>query len=264
MVSLCRLHSIDFLILAEAAIHDDELVSALNDGYSSDPQYHHLYTHTHYIKIYTTYLGSIEEIQLDSEQHPFGGRYTAFSLTFPLAKEVILICLHLPSKLYADKHSQFGNATYLAQQIKALEEEAEHKKTLVIGDFNMDPFEEGMIAANAFHAIMDENIAKADRGRTLPWSEKNECTYFYNPMWGLMGDTSKGPTGTYFKKMGGTIDYLWHTFDQVILRPELLDFFSKKDVQILKKAGKTRLLNEKNLIDTKISDHLPIMISLAL
>lgn len=267
LVTLCRLKSIDFLILAESVIPDEVLTEALNKSLPPGaPVYHTIPTNTRYIKVYSTYLGHIEDVQIDSfnQQLIFPDRYIALSIRFPLAKDVLLIAVHLPSKREADEPSQFANAIYLADRIKELEKAKGHEKTILLGDFNMDPFEGGMVAANALNAMMNRRHVRAKKGRTMPWSEPRGCPYFYNPMWGLLGDTSRGPTGTYFYGRGGTIRYMWHSFDQVLLRPELLPYFSPNDFEILDRAGAQPLLKSNGLINKRLSDHLPITISLSL
>lgn len=267
LVALCRLKNIDFLILAESIIPDEVLVEALNKGLSPHaPAYRAVPTNTRYIKVYSTYLGQIEDVQIDSanQQLIFPDRYIALSIRFPIAQDVLLLAVHLPSKREADEPSQYANAIYLSNRIKELEKATGHERTIVLGDFNMDPFESGMVAANALNALMDRHYVSTKRGRTMSWSEVKGCPYFYNPMWGLMGDTSHGPIGTYAYRRGGTIRYLWHTFDQIILRPELLPYFSPGDVQILDRAGPQPLLTDKGQINKRLSDHLPITISLSL
>lgn len=267
LVCLCHLKSIDFLLLAESTIPDDVLISALNQNPAPQAlKYHTVPTNTRYIKAYTTYQGPIQDVQIDSANNKliFPDRYVAFSIRFPIAGEILLFALHLPSKREEDTESQFANAIYLSDRIKELEAAQGHQKTLLIGDFNMDPFEGGMAAAHALNAIMDRKQARNKGGRTMSWSEPRGCTYFYNPMWGLMGDTSPGPTGTYFYGRGGTVHYFWHTFDQIILRPELLPYISPKEIEIVERAGPQPLLDAKGYIDKSFSDHLPITISLAL
>lgn len=54
-------------------------------------------------------------------------------------------------------------------------------------------------------------------------------------------------------------------FDQVLIRPALLDRFATQDVQILHTDGERSLLSSRGIPDTSIaSDHLPILFKLAL
>ena len=45
--------------------------------------------------------------------------------------------------------------------------EAEHKKVIIAGDFNADPFEEVMLKANYFHALPYADIVENKRERDV-------------------------------------------------------------------------------------------------
>lgn len=170
---------------------------------------------------------------------------------------MIIVAVHLPSKLYKSDWDQYSKSTRVAQQIQEVESEYEHQRTLVIGDFNMNPFEAGMISASGFHGIMTQEIAQK-RSRTVDGEEKH---YFYNPMWGRMGDYVDNISGTYYYNGGGECCYFWNTFDQVLLRPDLLKYFSHQNLHIISKIGDKSLI-KNNKIDSNFSDHLPIFIAL--
>jgi hypothetical protein len=80
-------------------------------------------------------------------------------------------------------------------------------------------------------------------------------------MWSRLGDESEGPTGTYYRAAAHIADYYWHTFDQVLLRPDLLPFYKKNNLKILTTINGTELLRSRGL-DRSISDHLPVLLTL--
>jgi hypothetical protein len=84
--------------------------------------------------------------------------------------------------------------------------------------------------------------------------------FFYNPMWGRYGDETHGPPGTYYRR-GGQISPFWHIFDQVLLRPSLLQYYSSNAVEIVGEIGGRSLLRDGR-INQSISDHLPIFLRL--
>jgi hypothetical protein len=174
----------------------------------------------------------------------------------PIGSSFLLVGLHLPSKLHFSDQEQLMHAIRVSRAIQDAEETVEHSRTLVIGDFNMNPFEPGLVAADSFHAVMDQKIAMKGC-RTVQGQEK---PFFYNPMWGLLGDASPSPPGTYYYN-GGYINYFWNTFDQVLLRPDLLVFFPQGGVQVISKVGTKGLLNENGL-PRSASDHLPVVVRL--
>ena len=65
---------------------------------------------------------------------------------------------------------------------------------MLVGDLNMNPFEDGLVKTTGLHSVMSKSKAKefsrVVQGRTYP--------FFYNPMWNLLGDETQGPPGTYY------------------------------------------------------------------
>jgi hypothetical protein len=122
----------------------------------------------------------------------------------------------------------------------------------------MDPYEAGMTIANGLHSIMDERIAR-NISRQVQGRRYN---MFYNPMWSRLGDQSDGPPGTYFYNSGQPVNHYWHTFDQVLIRPELSTAFNASGLQVVTKAGESKLLRESGRIDRRMSDHLPLLLRL--
>jgi hypothetical protein len=125
----------------------------------------------------------------------------------------------------------------------------------------MNPFEPGVAAADAFHGVMSRRIAQK-LVRTVKGEERR---FFYNPMWTRFGDHALGPPGTYYYPSSGQVTFFWNMFDQVLLRPELLDCFRDEDLEVLTRAGSTDLLTPSATPDTdSASDHLPLLFQLHL
>jgi hypothetical protein len=159
---------------------------------------------------------------------------------------------------FANKEDQYLRVRSVASQIAKAENDAGHKNTIIIGDLNMNPFEDAMVAADGFHAMMDTNIAMKET-RTV---RGQKFDFFYNPMWSRLGDNSPGPSGTYYYNAGGSaINYYWNTFDQVLIRPELIEFFDHNRLKILTEIGGQSLM-KKQAIDSDFSDHLPLIVTL--
>lgn len=174
----------------------------------------------------------------------------------PLGEEFLLVALHLSSKLRLESEEQSLLATRLPQMIGEAEKKVKHFRTIVMGDFNMDPFEAGLTSSETLHAVMDRRIAAREtrdvKGRTR--------RFFYNPMWNFLGDTPSRPPGTYFYNDSSPVAHFWHTFDQVLIRPDLLSDFKDENVLVLTSANGTPLLDAKGRPDTNTaSDHLPLL-----
>jgi len=186
------------------------------------------------------------------------GRTSFFHLQHPIGKDVLLAALHLPSKLHMQNQDQTLNCTRLIEKVKYFETKLGHKRTVVVGDFNINPFEHGLIAAECFHASLSRRVAQ----RETRVVQGNEYTFFYNPMWAHFGDREAGPPGTYFHNASSSTNIYWNMFDQVLIRPDLLDRFEDKSVQIITMIDETDLANQEGRPIK--SDHFPIVFALNL
>lgn len=141
------------------------------------------------------------------------------------------------------------------------EQKVKHSRTILVGDLNMNPFEDGVVSALGLHSVMTRKIAAKEK-RIV---QKSEYPYFYNPMWGLWGDGTDGPAGTYYESRAEHVCHFWNMFDQVLVRPSLFSAFSNKDLKILMHDGTDPLINKHELPDEKhASDHFPILFKLNL
>jgi hypothetical protein len=172
----------------------------------------------------------------------------------PLGSDFLLAALHLPSKLFLLDDDQALLAPRASQEIERAEHKFGHRRTVVIGDFNMNPFESGLVHSEGFHAVMARSIA-AKQGRTVRGVDRR---YFYNPMWSLLGDCSPGPPGTYYYSSSSPQAFFWNTFDQVLLRPALAAPFMPGDAMVIDSIGSRSLLTSAGTPNASISDHLPL------
>ncbi len=179
------------------------------------------------VKIYSRFLPSFFELVSDVGQISF------HNILLPVKKPLLLGAVHFGSKMYLSENDQALRCTILAQQIREAETRVGHSRTLLIGDFNMNPFEVGMVAANGLHAIMDREIAKKE-SRMI---QGNKYEYFYNPLWNYFGDMTPGPVATYYKDKSTEVNYYWHIFDQVLVRPMLINELSYDTLKIITNVG---------------------------
>ena len=181
--------------------------------------------------------------------------YTIKELFVPGWYKLLVAFIHFPSKLFATDDDQMVESQMFKQEIEMAEKQCQNYNTIIIGDFNMNPFEKGMAAASAIHSIPCSLTAK-ERKRVI---KGREYSMFYNPMWNLFGDNDNKP-GTYYYKKASHLVYFWNIFDQVIIRPGLIDKFNSKSLEIISKAGEISLVDENHR--PCLSDHLPIFFSL--
>jgi hypothetical protein len=252
IVSLCRTYDVDILILAELASSEFELLSAIN--INNERVYLALFNNlSNRIKFFFRYPSNTIEPVSDE-----GGYISIRRVSPPIGNDILVAGVHLSSKLHMKEYDQTLQAVRIAKIIREAEVKVGHERTIVIGDLNMNPFEVGVVGADCFHAVMDQKIARK-RSRTVQGEKK---LFFYNPMWGKMGDTSPEPPGTYFYSDSSYVNYFWNTFDQVLLRPDLLNFFNPQNLKIISEIDAKSLLTRNNQISTVYSDHLPVIVKL--
>jgi hypothetical protein len=251
ITSLCNEHEVDILILAEAKpdISDTEVLIELNSG--RENVYIAPFNPSPRLSFFFRYPA--QSIGLVSDE----GGIAIRSISPPIGVDILLVALHLPSKLHGSEYDPIFQSVRVSELIQEAESKVGHTRTLVIGDLNMNPFEAGVVGADGLHAVMTQTIARK-RSRKVQGKER---PFFYNPMWGRMGDLSVGAPGTYYYRSSQQVSYFWNTFDQVLLRPDLLDFFSQADLKVISKIGDNSLMTE-NGIYSSYSDHLPIIVKL--
>jgi hypothetical protein len=178
----------------------------------------------------------------------------------PLGESFLVVAVHLTSKLWSKTEDQIFAAVELGSYIREAEERVGHSRTIVIGDLNMNPFETGIVGSGGLHGVMDRRIVSTGSRKIRGKSQM----FFYNPMWSKFGDTDPSPPGTYFYNSGSELNYFWHMFDQVLVRPALLDSLSNDSVSILSNVGDMALLSALGRPDSRVaSDHLPIVCKLS-
>jgi exonuclease III len=248
---------IDILMIAEYPLYtsEDELLAIINKQ-PCTYQYEYLIPIAEYdkVKIFTRF--NIKLIQAIRDSIGFSAKKYFSPL---LNNEITLITCHLPSKVNKSDLNLSEYAEDVKDFVDVVEKEVGHKRTIICGDFNMNPFDYGIIKTRGLHAVMEKSIAKQEHSTV----RGNNYSFFYNPMWGFLGDNGCGNvSGTMYYNSSDAINYYWHLYDQVLIRPELIDTFDNKRLEILTNVRNINLLTDKKIINKKISDHLPIKFNL--
>ncbi|MDO8417959.1 MAG: hypothetical protein Q7S87_17290 [Agitococcus sp.] len=170
---------------------------------------------------------------------------------------VLLAFVHLPSKLHQSEDDQAAEVIYLRSAIEELENTYRVDGTIVVGDFNMNPYDKGMIGAQQMHSISCLRTAQTDT-RVI---KGREHSFFYNPMWNLLGDFN-GAAGSHFYRDSSYYVTFWNMLDQVILRPSIANRLDKSSLCIMTVINNTQLINANGR--PSLSDHLPIFFKLNL
>ncbi len=198
-----------------------------------------------------------------------------FELVLPNKLESIsLILAHLYSKTNKNKEDLLTNAKNVVNEIQQFEKYMGHEKTIIVGDFNANPFDEMMYRHDCFNATMSSKTAEK---KFLQIKDAGKFPYFYNPAWGLLGDLQKNvPATFYFSPFTNEVlrDQIsknhhyfgWNMLDFVLLRADIIPYFEKSSFQILENDG-TDSASWVQFIEEKTNkedhpDHLPIIFTL--
>lgn len=171
-------------------------------------------------------------------------------------QHIMVVGVHLDSPAsYPHVDDRYVCATQQFTIIEEVEHTYNVQKKIILGDFNMDPFDRGMVGELSFKATHCKKTAL----RTT-----TNKRYFFNPSWSLYSNDLTAQEG----KPPGTIHYVprnkdsfvdyWHVFDQVLIRPELFSNYVNS-FDVITSISKENLLNEDFIPNREqFSDHLPI------
>jgi endonuclease/exonuclease/phosphatase family metal-dependent hydrolase len=182
-----------------------------------------------------------------------------------------IVGVHLYSKAGNTERQQTWKNLHFAETIKEFEiSTSTHQRTVVVGDFNYNPYEIDLLDPNMFNAI--ENRHLISRFLEFPVGTPKK-DYFYNPMWNLLGDydyqrrQAKEASGTYFHYNEAGWPH-WNHFDGMILRPSLMDRFDYERSEVIVQTRTLKFLKnfiihrDESIIKEDLSDHLPIKFTL--
>lgn len=168
----------------------------------------------------------------------------------------IIVGLHLPSNMHSKADDRKEEISYIIDDVKNEEKKQKTSKTLIIGDFNANPFDSELILKNMFNAVLYKEII---RKQEVVTHKRRKYKRFYNPMINYITEVNQH-YGTYYYANG--IDALnWNCYDQVLVRKELIDNLS--DVRFCKSIDKCNLITKNGMPNKRISDHLPLIIEVS-
>jgi Endonuclease/Exonuclease/phosphatase family len=246
-------YEVDVLMLAECAVDPADVLAEINAACAKPYRLPRSYGTK--IRIFTRLpAGAL----VDEFTDPLGG-LTIRKLRVGKSPSLLLAVVHFPSRVHWDRDDQTLEAMVLADDIARAEDQSGHRRTILVGDLNMNPFDPGVAGSTALHAVMTRDVARREerevRGRPY--------RLFYNPMWGCYGDQTHGPPGSYYLRASKPLNYYWNIYDQVLVRPEIMDRL--KTLRILDNDGRDSLLTQHGLPGgAEGSDHLPIFFQLDL
>jgi hypothetical protein len=248
---LATAHDVDVVLLTECAQPDVELLAALN-GVEKGP-YRCPVRRNDRFRVASKFPKSrFVEVFNDSSN-----RLSVLELR-PLERPTLLLgVVHLPSPAeWGDRSDRFAFAQKIADGLRSVEESTGNARTILTGDFNLNPFDDVMVGVFGFHALMTRGLAMRRDQRVV---KGYNGPAFFNPMWRFLTDRDALPAGTHYFADSKPVNHYWYTPDQVLVRPEVVD--KLVDVQVLVTDGMDSLLDLRyGWPDcVKGSDHLPIL-----
>jgi len=250
--SLIKTYDTDIVILAECSMDDAAILSKANQD---RPQVlYRVSTNSERLQFFTSL--PLDCVTAVADFH----HYTFCRVAPPVGLHFTLAAVHFPSL----RNHEIGDLNHLAirfaRDMEIIESQMNDTRTVVVGDLNMDPFSDGLVSGEGLHAVMDRRLAEK-RTRIVDGRQRR---FLYNPMWNRLGDATEGPPGTYYYPRSSSLVVFWHTFDQVLLRPELLPEFDDTKLHIPISVGTHSLATRSGTPSNKLgSDHFPVIFSLS-
>jgi endonuclease/exonuclease/phosphatase family metal-dependent hydrolase len=250
---LATTHEADFVLLAECTCDPTEIEGALNRA--NPGEFHFTGIRGMKTLVFTRLKkGSVVD-KFDDQM----GRVTIREVRFDPGPGIILVVVHLPDRRNWSSLGQAIHVTSLVRDICRIEDELGHRRTILVGDLNMNPFDDGVFGAETLNAVSTRDIA----GRQERTVQGVICRFFYNPMWCFFSDRTSGPPGTFFHRSPSSTEHYWNILDHVLLRPTLMD--NLVDLKILETDGTVPLVDRNRRPDAaEASDHLPLFFRLKL
>ena len=192
---------------------------------------------------------------LDLEELHRGARTSVRRLRLG-GDRLLLALVHGIDPRNHDAETRQSFAQELADELRFVAADKGTNRLVVIGDFNMNPYDRGMNLGACLNAMPTRRCVE----RGIRRQREKEYDFFYNPMWSLFGDDTPGPAGTVWDGSGQG-PYGWSMFDQVLVHHSLVRRF--REVRILTEAGGTSLATAQGRPDAYgASDHFPILVTL--
>ena len=242
-------HAVDVVVLAECAQTDAELLAALSAGGGKQFVCPRRFTD----KFRIAFSSPIR--RLPPVRDSVGGHMSIYEAKFRSKAPLLLAAVHLPSK-QANRDSVVQE---IAGELRRTEVNHGHARTVAFGDFNRSPFDDVLVDALGFHALMTRDLADRRHLRTIAGVE---YPTFFNPMWQFLTDRRKQPAGTFYLHESEPMNHYWYACDLVLVRPELVS--KLLGVEILESDGVDSLLHTTHGWPDKTtgSDHLPLLFRL--
>jgi len=243
IVSCLKEHDIDIAVFSEYTDYSLSKVEQQTEGL-----YRHLQGVGGCRKITAIVKESVHFI--NSFEQP---RYVIYCLEVRNAKYV-LAGVHLQDQRNRQSAIRIETIGRLVNDVSEYERCNRCSNTIIIGDFNANPFDPELLQFNAFNSALYKDVIMNSEKRVI---DGEEYRRFYNPIINYLSEETK-MYGSYYDTHGESSP-VWHCLDQVLLSVSLIE--GVESMQYLKSIGVQSLLKDIRP-DKSISDHLPLLVQL--
>lgn len=204
--------------------------------------------------------GACEKITLlckctvDAKVRREQNRYTLYSCKLGDASYNI-VGIHLPAPPSSDSNDRKNVIRDIVHDITEQEKSEKNRQTIVIGDFNCNPFDEEVIQKDSFNAVLFKSLIK--KQEIVRYNDR-DWRRFYNPIIHFLSEDTNTYGSLYYSS--GSAPLYWNSFDQVLVRKELVDTISS--LEYIREINGRRLIKDVKPNDL-ISDHLPLLINIS-
>jgi hypothetical protein len=176
VVRLAQQHRLDVVVLIERPESDSTLLQALQVV----GPYARVDSHERF-GVYTRFrAGSFVRLTPPVAND----RVDFWRLRPPASNEVLLVAVHgLDRKNYPNEDRRALFFERVAENVRWAEADVGHKRTVLLGDFNANPFEPSIGGVRGLHAIRMRQI----NGLSYRTVMGRDYSFFYNPMWTCYG-----------------------------------------------------------------------------
>lgn len=179
-------------------------------------------------------------------------RYSIYSVLYN-DTEYLIAGIHLQDRRsYPDPAIRIMTIQRLVNDIEKIERNISNNNTIVIGDFNANPYDPELLQMNAFNAVLFKDLIEQSATNVVAGIRYKR---FYNPILNYISESTK--TYGSFRYSGGCSNPIWHCLDQIIVRKPLAN--SIIDLEYIKSINGKSLIKRTN-INSDISDHLPLFV----
>ncbi len=183
-------------------------------------------------------------------------RYAIFKIGIATGT-LLIAAIHNVSKMSGGTFDQLGVLQRTCTDLTEQEIKFQSKNSIMVGDFNINPFEEISVSSDSLFAIpYKEELKDTTAVRQGIVREK-----FFNPSWKFLSN-QEAPYASYYYNSSKSVNYYWNMFDQVIVRPQLINAFNMDSFSIITETKTCQLMLNGKPNKNNFSDHLPIFFNI--